>query len=65
METFILIISILVVHTLTIVSSSNLNDSEIYAFDLPVEMKEQFPYYLSGYDEEGAPIWIMEAGNWD
>ncbi|CAG7828141.1 unnamed protein product, partial [Allacma fusca] len=43
----------------------NLTDSEIYAFDVPAEIKDQFPYYLSGYDEEGAPIWIFEGGKWD
>ncbi|CAG7827833.1 unnamed protein product, partial [Allacma fusca] len=65
MKTLILTIIVFVVHTLTIVGSTNLTESEIFAFDIPVEIKDQLPYYLSGYDEEGAPIWVIEAGKWD
>ncbi|CAG7834525.1 unnamed protein product [Allacma fusca] len=46
-------------------SKCNLTDSEIFAFDVPDEIQDEFSYYLSGYDEEGAPIWIFEAGKWD
>ncbi|CAG7730229.1 unnamed protein product, partial [Allacma fusca] len=49
----------------TLVTSSNLTDSEILAFDAPAEIKSSFPYYLSGYDEDGAPIWVFELGKWD
>ncbi|CAG7823906.1 unnamed protein product [Allacma fusca] len=49
----------------TLVTSNNLTDSEILAFDAPAEIKSSFPYYLSGYDEDGAPIWLFEFGKWD
>ncbi|CAG7821959.1 unnamed protein product [Allacma fusca] len=55
----------LAVSTVITVAPSNLPDSEIFAFDVPTEIQEEFPYYLSGYDEEGAPIWIFEGGKWD
>jgi hypothetical protein len=31
----------------------------------PRELKEKFPYYLSGYDYEDQPVWIGEVGKYD
>ncbi|CAG7722748.1 unnamed protein product [Allacma fusca] len=31
----------------------------------PEEIRKNFPYYLSGFDEENRPIWVMEFGKWD
>ncbi|CAG7723338.1 unnamed protein product [Allacma fusca] len=47
------------------ISDHNLTDSEIYAFDVPAEIQDEFSYYLSGYDEDGAPIFIIDGGKWD
>ncbi|CAG7821958.1 unnamed protein product, partial [Allacma fusca] len=65
MGSFKLAIIVLVVHTLNFVTCNNLTDSEIFAFDVPAEIQDEFTYYLSGYDEDGAPIWIFEGGKWD
>ncbi|CAG7785173.1 unnamed protein product [Allacma fusca] len=46
-------------------NASNLTDAEILAYDSPPIIQENFPYYLSGYDDEGAPIWVFELGKWD
>ncbi|CAG7697127.1 unnamed protein product [Allacma fusca] len=46
--------------TAALVTSTRLTDLEILAIDAPQEIKETYPYYLSGYDEDGAPIWIFE-----
>ncbi|CAG7697125.1 unnamed protein product [Allacma fusca] len=48
--------------TAALVTSTRLTDLEILAIDAPQEIKETYPYYLSGYDEDGAPIWIFELG---
>ncbi|CAG7639373.1 unnamed protein product [Allacma fusca] len=31
----------------------------------PNEIEDNFPYYLSGFDFENRPIWIVEFGKWD
>ncbi|CAG7817725.1 unnamed protein product, partial [Allacma fusca] len=31
----------------------------------PKELQEEFPYYLSGYDYEDQPVWIMEVGKFN
>ncbi|CAG7785174.1 unnamed protein product [Allacma fusca] len=46
----------------------NLTDAEILAYDSPPIIQENFPYYLSGYDEDGTPtlkLWVFELGKWD
>ncbi|CAG7727155.1 unnamed protein product [Allacma fusca] len=40
-------------------------DNEILKWEPSKEMKTKYPYYLSGYDYEGAPVWIIEFGKWD
>ena len=30
----------------------------------PKEIRKWFPYYLSGYDENGSPLYVIEYGNW-
>ncbi|CAG7721046.1 unnamed protein product [Allacma fusca] len=50
---------------ISIATASNLTDAEILAYDSPPIVQENFPYYLSGYDEDGAPIWVFELGKWD
>ncbi|CAG7721045.1 unnamed protein product [Allacma fusca] len=57
-----LVISLWGISTAT---ASNLTDAEILAYDSPPIVQENFPYYLSGYDEDGAPIWVFELGKWD
>ncbi|CAG7641142.1 unnamed protein product [Allacma fusca] len=42
-----------------------LTDDELLKYEVPEETAKRFPYYLSGYDYEGAPIWIWELGKWD
>ncbi|CAG7639351.1 unnamed protein product [Allacma fusca] len=31
----------------------------------PQEISEKFPYYLSGFDADNRPIWVLEFGKWD
>ncbi|CAG7816644.1 unnamed protein product [Allacma fusca] len=40
-------------------------DNEILQWKAPEYMTKTFPYYLSGYDYDGAPVWIIELGHWD
>lgn len=48
------------------VSSSDADtDNEILQWKAPEYMKKSFPYYLSGYDYDDAPVWIIEIGHWD
>ncbi|CAG7816624.1 unnamed protein product [Allacma fusca] len=66
MGDFVQLLSVLLlVLSVTFVTSHNLTESEILAFDAPAEIKSTFPYYLSGYYEDGAPIWVFELGKWD
>ena len=30
----------------------------------PTEIRKWFPYYHAGYDLEGAPLYVLEFGNW-
>ncbi|CAG7719502.1 unnamed protein product [Allacma fusca] len=39
--------------------------NEILELELPRNITEGYPYYLSGFDEEGLPIWVAEIGKWD
>jgi hypothetical protein len=43
----------------------DLTEEELLKYETPQKMKDLFPYYLSGYDEDGAPIWVWEFGKWD
>ncbi|CAG7719501.1 unnamed protein product [Allacma fusca] len=40
-------------------------DDTILQWEAPEETKRDYPYYLSGYDEDGAAIWVAELGKWD
>ncbi|CAG7701991.1 unnamed protein product [Allacma fusca] len=31
----------------------------------PEHLQKNYPYYLSGFDEDEHPIWILEFGKWD
>ncbi|CAG7834527.1 unnamed protein product, partial [Allacma fusca] len=44
-----------VIHTVNFAASNNLTESEIFAYDVPVQIQDEFLYFLSGYDEDGAP----------
>ncbi|CAG7784916.1 unnamed protein product [Allacma fusca] len=39
-------------------------EAELENWEAPDEIQTQLPYYLSGYDEHGRPIWIFEAGKY-
>lgn len=52
------------------VSSANEDFNEEYVNELlkweaPYEIQKNYPYYLSGFDDEGSPVWIFEYGHWD
>ncbi|CAG7829652.1 unnamed protein product [Allacma fusca] len=34
-------------------------------WEAPQGLHKNFPYYLSGFDEDNRPIWVMEFGKWD
>ncbi|CAG7825792.1 unnamed protein product [Allacma fusca] len=59
------IVLMIIVLSATLATSHNLTDSEALAYVAPVEIQESLPYYLSGYDEDGAPLWVFELGKWD
>ncbi|CAG7733121.1 unnamed protein product [Allacma fusca] len=37
---------------------------ELENWEAPVEIQTQLRYYLSGYDEQGRPVWIFEVGKY-
>ncbi|CAG7831926.1 unnamed protein product [Allacma fusca] len=39
--------------------------SDLDKWEPPVEFSQMFPYYLSGFDYENRPIWVVEVGKWD
>ncbi|CAG7786698.1 unnamed protein product [Allacma fusca] len=39
-------------------------DPELEIWESPEELLRECPYYLSGFDEENRPIWILEFGVW-
>ncbi|CAG7733986.1 unnamed protein product [Allacma fusca] len=49
----------------SVVTATNLTDAEILAYEPPKEILKNIPYYLSGYDEDGAPIFVVEMGKYD
>ncbi|CAG7821955.1 unnamed protein product [Allacma fusca] len=40
-------------------------EKDILEWEAPAEFPKMFPYYLSGYDMEGSPVWLMDFGAWD
>ncbi|CAG7824717.1 unnamed protein product [Allacma fusca] len=40
-------------------------ESDLGDWEPPKELSEALPYYLSGFDPEGRPIWVWEFGKWD
>ncbi|CAG7732996.1 unnamed protein product [Allacma fusca] len=48
-----------------LVTSRDVNHPDYENDIYPLELLEKFPYYLSGYDNEGSPVWVMEFGKWD
>ncbi|CAG7639384.1 unnamed protein product [Allacma fusca] len=38
---------------------------DLDVWEPPEEIRKNFPYYLSGFDEENRPVWVMEFGKWD
>ncbi|CAG7722039.1 unnamed protein product [Allacma fusca] len=49
----------------SVVAAHNLMEKEILQFVVPNEIQEDAPYALSGYDEDGSPIWLIELGEWE
>ncbi|CAG7816760.1 unnamed protein product [Allacma fusca] len=47
------------------VESHDLTETEVLEYKFPKSMQDALPYSLSGYDGEGAPIWVMKFGSWD
>ncbi|CAG7679907.1 unnamed protein product [Allacma fusca] len=43
------------------------NDDEnwVDTWEAPKIIKDGFPYYISGHDDDGRPILVMEWGHWD
>ncbi|CAG7733279.1 unnamed protein product [Allacma fusca] len=39
-------------------------DPELGEWKSPEELEKICPYYLSGFDEENRPIWVIEMGVW-
>ncbi|CAG7733278.1 unnamed protein product, partial [Allacma fusca] len=39
-------------------------DPELDKWKSPEELQKDCPYYLSGFDEENRPIWIVDMGIW-
>ncbi|CAG7825793.1 unnamed protein product, partial [Allacma fusca] len=48
-----------------LINNTRFKERNILDFEAPQELQEAFPYYLSGFDESGAPIWIWQLGRWD
>ncbi|CAG7689097.1 unnamed protein product [Allacma fusca] len=65
MNTQILLTISLPILLCSVVIATNLTDAEILAFEPPKEILKNIPYYLSGYDEDGAPIYVVELGKYD
>ncbi|CAG7716192.1 unnamed protein product [Allacma fusca] len=42
-----------------------LYNTDLETWVAPKEFLKDFPYYLSGFDEEDHPIWVLEFGRWD
>ncbi|CAG7822982.1 unnamed protein product, partial [Allacma fusca] len=38
---------------------------ELLAWEAPEQLKQEYPYYLSGFDYENSPIWVAPLGKWD
>ncbi|CAG7825794.1 unnamed protein product [Allacma fusca] len=66
MKTWITLV-VLIIAFVNASLGSILTDEErtIMDFKVPEEVKKDFPYYLSGYDKSGAPIWIWPLGRWE
>ncbi|CAG7719489.1 unnamed protein product [Allacma fusca] len=43
----------------------HLFDSDLSSWKPPADIRTNYPYYLSGFDEDNRPIWILEFGKWD
>ncbi|CAG7826569.1 unnamed protein product, partial [Allacma fusca] len=40
-------------------------ESDLETWEPLPELSKAFPYYLSGFDSENRPIWVVEVGKWD
>ncbi|CAG7826570.1 unnamed protein product [Allacma fusca] len=40
-------------------------ESDLEEYEPPKELSETLPYYLSGFDFDNRPIWVVEFGKWD
>jgi len=40
-------------------------DENLLSFEAPFEVQKNFPYFHSGFDKEGSPVWVCEYGKWD
>ncbi|CAG7819742.1 unnamed protein product [Allacma fusca] len=41
------------------------SEAELLAWEAPLDIRTNYPYYLSGFDAENRPIWIAELGKWN
>ncbi|CAG7733120.1 unnamed protein product [Allacma fusca] len=41
-----------------------ITETELENWEAPNEIQSQIPYYLSGYNDKGRPIWIFEVGKY-
>ncbi|CAG7716713.1 unnamed protein product [Allacma fusca] len=48
--------------TTTVAEDNSENDFDTW--EAPLEIRKNFVYYLSGFDDENRPIWIGEVGKW-
>ncbi|CAG7784976.1 unnamed protein product [Allacma fusca] len=46
-------------------SAEETSIEELLKWEPPAELTERFPYYLSGVDNEGAQVWVVDFGKWD
>ncbi|CAG7725811.1 unnamed protein product [Allacma fusca] len=42
-----------------------LYNSDLDTWKPPEHLKRNYPYYLSGFDEEDRPVWVLEFGKWN
>ncbi|CAG7820579.1 unnamed protein product [Allacma fusca] len=48
------------------INKGNVTDlwADLDTWEAPLDMQKNFPYFLSGYDDEDRPIWIVEIGKY-
>ncbi|CAG7784977.1 unnamed protein product [Allacma fusca] len=46
-------------------AEEELSDEEVLKWEPPSNFSARFPYHLSGYDNDGGQVWIVDVGKWD